>query len=46
MISVIMSVFNASKYLEESIESILNQTFTEFEFIIIDDCSNNKTKKY
>ena len=38
-ISVIMSVYNSEKYLSESIESILNQTFSDFEFIIIDDGS-------
>ncbi len=34
-----MSVYNGNQYLEESIESILNQTFADFEFIIIDDGS-------
>lgn len=38
-ISVIMSVYNGSKYLNESVESILKQTFVDFEFLIIDDCS-------
>ena len=38
-ISVIMPVYNDEKYLSESIPSILNQTFDDFEFIIIDDCS-------
>jgi glycosyltransferase involved in cell wall biosynthesis len=38
-ISVVMSVYNSEKYLAESIESILNQTFTDFEFIIINDGS-------
>ena len=50
MISVIMSVFNGEKYLRESIESILNQTYSDFEFIIINDDSSDKTgdvlKKY
>jgi glycosyltransferase involved in cell wall biosynthesis len=41
LISVIMPVFNASSYLLESIESILNQTFGNFEFIIIDDSSTD-----
>ncbi|PEM53789.1 glycosyltransferase family 2 protein [Bacillus wiedmannii] len=45
MISVIMSNYNTSeKYLRESIESILKQSFTDFEFIIIDDCSTNNNK--
>jgi glycosyltransferase involved in cell wall biosynthesis len=38
-ISVIMPVFNSEKYLGEAINSILNQTFKDFELIIIDDCS-------
>jgi len=38
-ISVIMSVYNAEAYLRDAIESILNQTFRDFEFIIIDNCS-------
>ena len=45
MISVIMSVYNADKYLRESIESILNQTFTNFEFIIINDASTDNSLK-
>lgn len=40
-ISVIMSVYNGGQYLHEAIESILNQTFTDFEFIIIDDGSKD-----
>ncbi|MDD5731926.1 MAG: glycosyltransferase family 2 protein [Patescibacteria group bacterium] len=42
-ISVLMPAYNAEKYIGEAIESILNQTFTNFEFIIIDDCSTDKT---
>ena len=42
-ISVLTPAYNAEKYIEEAIESILNQTFTDFEFIIIDDCSTDKT---
>lgn len=44
-ISVIMSVYNAAEYLNLAIESILNQTFTDFEFIIIDDGSTDESKK-
>ena len=40
-ISVVMSVYNGEKYLQESIESILAQTYSDFEFIIIDDCSTD-----
>jgi glycosyltransferase involved in cell wall biosynthesis len=42
-VSVVMSVYNGEKYLREAIESILNQTFTDFEFIIIDDSSSDST---
>ncbi|MEO1693370.1 MAG: glycosyltransferase [Cyanobacteria bacterium J06631_6] len=42
-ISVLMSVYNGSAYLQESIESILHQTYSDFEFIIIDDCSTDKS---
>lgn len=44
MVSVIMATFNEPvRYIKESIESILNQTFTNFEFIIIDDSTNPET---
>lgn len=42
-LSVIMSVYNGERYLKEAIESILNQTFKNFEFIIIDDGSTDKS---
>jgi glycosyltransferase involved in cell wall biosynthesis len=42
-ISVIMSVYNQEKYIREAISSILNQTFTDFELIIIDDASTDST---
>lgn len=42
-ISVVMSVYNGQAYLAEAVESILNQTFRDFEFIIIDDGSTDKT---
>lgn len=42
-ISVIMSVYNGEKYLREAIECILNQTFTDFEFIIVNDGSTDNS---
>lgn len=49
-LSVIMPCYNTGIYLRESIESILNQTFCDFELIIIDDCSHDDSveiiKKY
>lgn len=43
MISVIMSVYNAEKYLREALDSIVNQTYRNFEFIIINDCSKDNS---
>ena len=45
LISVVMSVYNSQKWLRESIESILNQSYTNFEFIIINDGSVDNSKK-
>lgn len=42
-ITVLMSVYNDEKYLQESIDSILNQTFKEFEFLIINDGSTDNS---
>jgi len=42
-VSVVMGVYNGEKYLSEAIESILNQTFTDFEFIICDDGSSDRS---
>lgn len=44
LISVILPVFNRPEYLSEAIESILNQSFPDFELIIIDDGSLIETK--
>jgi glycosyltransferase involved in cell wall biosynthesis len=43
LVSVVMSVFNAEKYLREAIESVLAQTFTNYEFIIINDGSTDSS---
>lgn len=43
-ISVLMPVFNAEKYIESAILSILNQSLSNFELIIIDDGSTDKTE--
>lgn len=44
-ISVLMSVYNDEKYIEEAIDSILNQSLQDFEFIIIDDASTDQTSQ-
>ena len=41
LISVVMSVYNAEQFISETIESVLHQTYTNFEFIIIDDASTD-----
>jgi len=43
LVSVVLSVYNGEKYLDEAIESILNQSYENFEFIIIDDGSSDKS---
>jgi len=42
-VTVLMSVYNGEKYLREAINSILNQTFKDFEFLIINDGSTDRT---
>ena len=42
-ISVIMSVYNGEEYLNEAIDSVLAQSFTDFELIVINDCSTDRT---
>ncbi|MCZ2442772.1 MAG: glycosyltransferase family 2 protein, partial [Flavobacteriales bacterium] len=44
-LSVVMLVFNGEKYLRTAIESVLNQTFKNFEFIIINDGSTDQSLK-
>jgi glycosyltransferase involved in cell wall biosynthesis len=41
IVSVVMPVFNGERYLRESVESILNQSWRDFEFIIVDDGSTD-----
>ena len=42
-VTIVMPAYNTAKYIGEAIESILNQTFRDFEFLIIDDCSTDNT---
>jgi glycosyltransferase involved in cell wall biosynthesis len=49
-ITVLMPVYNCELYIQEALESILHQTYSDFEFLIVDDASNDETvsiiKKY
>jgi teichuronic acid biosynthesis glycosyltransferase TuaG len=43
IVSIIMPTYNSQNYVSESIESIVNQTFAQWELIITDDCSTDNT---
>lgn len=45
LVSVVMSVYNVNQYPIRGIETIIDQNFTDFEFIIIDDGSDQETRK-
>ncbi len=44
-VSVLMPVYNGEKYLQEAINSILNQTYSDFDFLIINDGSTDRTEE-
>ena len=44
-IDILMATYNGEKYLKEQIDSILNQTYTNFRLIISDDCSKDSTRQ-
>ncbi len=43
LVSIVMSVFNEDKHLRHSLYSILNQSFRDFEFLIVNDCSTDNS---
>ena len=44
-VSIILPNYNSFKFIDNTIKSILNQSFTNWKLIIVDDCSNERTKK-
>ena len=45
LVSVIMPAYNAKKYIHEAIESVINQTYQNWEMIIVDNCSTDNCKE-
>ena len=43
-ISLIMPVYNGEKFMREAVDSILTQSFNDFELIIINDCTKDNSK--
>lgn len=43
LVSIIMPSFNTAQFIRQSIQSVLNQTYTNWELIIVDDCSTDNT---
>lgn len=43
LVSVITPVYNAERYLAETIQSVLDQSYVNFEYILVDDCSPDKS---
>ena len=43
LVSIIMPSWNTGKFIAESIQSVVNQTYENWELIIVDDCSTDNT---
>ena len=45
LVSIIMPTYNCAKFINETIKSVLNQTYENWELVIVDDCSNDNTEE-
>ena len=43
LVSIIMPSYNTSRFIEETINSVLSQTYSDWELLIVDDCSSDDT---
>ena len=43
LVSIIMPSYNTGKFIQETIDSVINQTYDNWELIIVDDCSSDNT---
>ena len=43
LVSIIMPSYNTAQYIAETIQSVINQTYQNWELIIVDDCSSDDT---
>ena len=45
LVTIIMPSYNTGQYIKEAIESVLSQTYNDWELIIVDDCSTDDTEE-
>ena len=45
LVSVIVPCFNAEKYIDQTIQSVIAQSYVNWELILVDDCSTDQTLK-
>ena len=45
LVSIVVPVYNAERFLDDTINSVLNQTYTNWELILVNDCSKDNSKK-